>query len=323
MYNDDDMDEHEERTDKNTGLAFSGGGIRSAAFSSGILRRLLQKNIQVDYVSCISGGNFTAAAYLDWKYRNDKKDDHKWHHEFFEHMRSRAGFICDWTKFYKGLCDTTILLVASFFVNFVIPIVVWGGLAMPTAYLVDFLFGDILRIGFNCTEIIPQSSPFSNTTKCSNEYDHHYHGVEKQLTLFLVLVFSFLVMFVFRSIFSKHALLFSFLQLLSGTAFGIVFLPWFLQQFSDVIPTWLTILILALSMFFWIGFPPLREYASIAVIFYVFAFIIKWRVYRARCVFLDYKQEYFYSALLAAGAALWASPYLGAFTRSALYTFVK
>ena len=38
------------------GLAFSGGGIRSAAFCSGVLRRLLERNVQVDYLSCVSGG---------------------------------------------------------------------------------------------------------------------------------------------------------------------------------------------------------------------------------------------------------------------------
>ena len=38
-----------------TGLAFSGGGIRSAAFCSGVLRRLLQYDVEVDYLSCVSG----------------------------------------------------------------------------------------------------------------------------------------------------------------------------------------------------------------------------------------------------------------------------
>ena len=43
------------------GLAFSGGGIRSAAFCSGVLRRLLERNVQVDYLSCVSGGGVTQA----------------------------------------------------------------------------------------------------------------------------------------------------------------------------------------------------------------------------------------------------------------------
>ena len=38
-----------------TGVAFSGGGIRSAALCSGVLRRLLQVRTKVDYLSCVSG----------------------------------------------------------------------------------------------------------------------------------------------------------------------------------------------------------------------------------------------------------------------------
>lgn len=37
------------------GLAFSGGGIRSAAFCSGVLRRLLKRKVKIDYLSCFQG----------------------------------------------------------------------------------------------------------------------------------------------------------------------------------------------------------------------------------------------------------------------------
>ena len=57
----------------NTGLAFSGGGIRSAAFCSGVLRRLLERGVEVDNLSCVSGGGYTGTAYLDWKYREETK----------------------------------------------------------------------------------------------------------------------------------------------------------------------------------------------------------------------------------------------------------
>ena len=42
-------------TSNKTGLAFSGGGIRSAALCSGVLRRLLKDKAKVDYLSCVSG----------------------------------------------------------------------------------------------------------------------------------------------------------------------------------------------------------------------------------------------------------------------------
>ena len=92
-----------------TGLAFSGGGIRSAAFCSGVLRRLLQKNVKIDYLSCVSGGGYTGTAYLDWKYWNGKKDDNEWHEEFFNHMRQSAGFICHCNKPLCIACASFIL----------------------------------------------------------------------------------------------------------------------------------------------------------------------------------------------------------------------
>ena len=36
-----------------TGVAFSGGGIRSAALCSGVLRRLLQVRAKIHYLSCV------------------------------------------------------------------------------------------------------------------------------------------------------------------------------------------------------------------------------------------------------------------------------
>jgi Patatin-like phospholipase len=46
------------------GLALSGGGIRSAAFSLGVVQALAVENalLQVDYLSTVSGGGFTGAA---------------------------------------------------------------------------------------------------------------------------------------------------------------------------------------------------------------------------------------------------------------------
>jgi predicted patatin/cPLA2 family phospholipase len=50
--------------DKKFGVAFSGGGIRSAAFCSGVLRRLITKKKEPDLLSCVSGGGYTGSAYM-------------------------------------------------------------------------------------------------------------------------------------------------------------------------------------------------------------------------------------------------------------------
>jgi ABC-type multidrug transport system fused ATPase/permease subunit len=53
------------------GLALSGGGIRSATFCFGILQVLERKHIMkhVDFLSTVSGGGYTGAAYSAWRLR--------------------------------------------------------------------------------------------------------------------------------------------------------------------------------------------------------------------------------------------------------------
>ena len=60
------------------GLAFSGGGIRSATFNLGVLKALheLQLLTHVDYLSTVSGGGYVGAWWTAWRAR--------WGKEFYE-----------------------------------------------------------------------------------------------------------------------------------------------------------------------------------------------------------------------------------------------
>ena len=164
-----------------TGLAFSGGGIRSAALCSGVLRRLLHKNVVPDYLSCVSGGGYTGTAYLDWKYRNERKDDPTWHKEFFDSMRKRVGYLCDWQNPLQGLVDAFSIVIIVVLLSIIFPFINWFSYALPTAYIVDHLFGEMLRRSFTCpdskthnftsSEIAenPKVSNFVNKTKERSE----------------------------------------------------------------------------------------------------------------------------------------------------------
>ncbi|WKE65307.1 hypothetical protein PVT67_16825 [Gallaecimonas kandeliae] len=59
------------------GLAFSGGGIRSACFQLGLMQGLIHRDRlrQVDYLSSVSGGGYLAGGY-QWLKRQ-QKDDHR------------------------------------------------------------------------------------------------------------------------------------------------------------------------------------------------------------------------------------------------------
>lgn len=68
------------------GVCFSGGGMRSGMFCSGVLRGLLTEKKRIDYLSTVSGGGFIASSYMDWKCREGGMDDPEWHRRYFEQM---------------------------------------------------------------------------------------------------------------------------------------------------------------------------------------------------------------------------------------------
>ena len=61
------------------GLAFSGGGIRSATFGLGVIEAFESSSVNVmrhvDYLSTVSGGGFLGGAYSAWRYRQARGKD--------------------------------------------------------------------------------------------------------------------------------------------------------------------------------------------------------------------------------------------------------
>src|SRR2546421_7333393 len=57
------------------GLAFSGGGIRSATFNLGVLKALAELGVLpcVDYLSTVSGGGYIGAWWTAWRGRRREK----------------------------------------------------------------------------------------------------------------------------------------------------------------------------------------------------------------------------------------------------------
>jgi len=58
------------------GLAFSGGGIRSATFNLGVLQRLARHKLlsHVDYLSTVSGGGYIGSWLTAWVAREGNCD---------------------------------------------------------------------------------------------------------------------------------------------------------------------------------------------------------------------------------------------------------
>ncbi|KAL9964313.1 hypothetical protein ACROYT_G027937 [Oculina patagonica] len=300
------------------------------------MRRLLQKGITPDYLSCVSGGGYTGTAYLDWKYRNEQKDDPKWHKEFFDHMCRRAGMVCNWQNPLEGFLDTIMILSLMIFVAIILPCFIWFGFAFPTAYIIDYFFGDLLRYPFTCPDA--KTHNFTSAEKAQNTEVSKLFNMTNQIecvpTLapemyFTFMTFAFLfIMFLLFFVITKVAgpslkpfaiCLFN----LTGFVFAMVFLPWFIEEYVVVTPMWLNALILVLSIFLWLGIPPLRDKASLAMIVYLYAYVVKWRVYKTAVLSVEFSDARFNVLMWISGILIWANPFLGVFQRNALGAYQR
>ena len=304
---------------KRAGLAFSGGGLRSAAFCSGVLRRVLQQSLPIEYLSSVSGGGYTASAYLDWKFRHDQQDNQKWHKIFFEHMRKHSGFYVNWNNPLYGCADLFILVFVVITVSIVLPIVNWFPFAMPMAVIIDLCFGNILRADFQCRRNKTNNSPSTGGT-CSPV--NLVIPMEKTEVLFAVLIFTFLVLSIFNYISGTRYK--TFCRVLGnafGFAFLMVFLPWFIEQYLYVTALWVNGLVFALSVVIWLGFPPLRDKAALALIVYFYAYVVKWKIFKTPVLSIQYTITTFAIALWISAILIFLGPILGLIQQGALNTF--
>ena len=292
------------------GLAFSGGGIRSASLCSGVLRRLLQKKANVDYLSCVSGGGYTGTAYLDWKYRNGKTDDPKWHQEFFDHMRSRSGVFCNWQKPCQGIIECVILFTMTLSVALIIPILLWSSYACPLAFVIDFLFGRILRGGGRPCAKIAKQNPNITLREC--EKDRLTSDIVKQqFALFSIPIAIAILSGLLQSLLPKGKGLFTFLSTSCCVVFGLVFIPWFIHEFLHLIPIWMKILIILPTFFLWFSFPLMRRNATLVLVIYIYSFVIYWKVFNGKVFEIEYDDEMFNTLMGWSTVLLWSAPIIG------------
>ena len=313
-----------------TGLAFSGGGIRSAAFSSGVLRRLLERNVEVDYLSCVSGGGYTGTAFLDWKYReerrsssteNETEDQGNWHDKFFKHMKERAGYFCNWHNPLDGILDTVTILGLILLVNFIGPITTRGSYACPIAFMIDLVFGEYLRDKGDCDDVVAAKSSESHNTEADKnatiqELRQSCKGTpgSGRIILFSVLVLLTAIFFVLSKtrFLRRYSTLLSFSCATFGVSFVLTFVPFALHDVVRDIPHWSQYIALAVSVFVWFFLPLLRNVTTHVLMVYFFSYVIYWRVYAAPVLGVVYSDKLFTRLLFASGFVVWVVPFVNA-----------
>lgn len=302
-----------------TGVAFSGGGIRSAAFCSGVLRWILKKKLKMGYLSCVSGGGYTGAAFLDWMYRLGP-DTEKWQHNFFEKMHLNAGYLCNFQKPCSAIFDPIFFIFLVIVTVLVLPCLLWFPYAFPVAEAVDFMVGDILRESSSCNEPGDQPTVDPKRSKSSYLLMELYGNcspTSKRITLFTTMSLSSLLFYIVSRSRCKSSRRFKGLLRLFSIVFGLVFVftffPWITYDFLWPVQVWIQVVVFFICLVLPFFFPIIRNYAGLFLFLYVYVFIVSWKVFKIQLLGkFPYSDALFYLLLVVCCALIVLFPILAA-----------
>ena len=313
-----------------SGIAFSGGGIRSAAFCSGVLRRLLEKSIPVNfYLSCVSGGGYTGAAFLDWSFRFRDSHGNNWHEDFFKNMRDNAGYLCNCQSPSSAIRHSIAFVSVIFFTTCFLPILISVPNAFPVAMTVDFLLGDVLRANISCPNIRETGSKRSSHLVLELRLDEDCSPSASRSVLFsLTFIVSIVTILLSRCNWSRRCRAlrnhFRWVSALSGLMFIFTFFPWVAHNFVWPTKAWIKVLILFIVLVLPFLFPLIRDHAAIFFGFYMYSYIISWKVFHFELFGqVSYSDSLFYAFLLVSAVAGLIFPIIGPIHRSCLNRYYR
>jgi len=198
----------------------------------------------------------------------------------------------------------------TLFVALIIPILLWSSYACPLAFVIDFLFGRILRGGGKpCPEIVKRNPNI--TLKQCQEKRMTSEIVNQQFALFAIPIAIAILSNMVRSLLPKGKGLFTFLATSCYVFFGLVFIPWFIDEFLHLIPNWMKILIILPTFYLWFSFPLMRRNATLVLVIYVYSFVIYWKVFNGKVFNFEYDDDIFNTLMGVSTVLLWSAPIIG------------
>jgi len=164
--------------DKSFALAFSGGGMRAAAFQCGVLWRLAEENLlkDVTYMTAVSGGGYIAMAYATHciaEGNPEAGDVHAWYRRVVAktivRMQQNAGdFVRDFGRSGPGkptdnsgctelprAFDLPVLIATLVSTMLVHPFYFFMCFMVPMVVMVEAFFGDAMRSSF-CSKALSE-----------------------------------------------------------------------------------------------------------------------------------------------------------------------
>ena len=195
-------------------------------------------------------------------------------------------------------------------------------MAYPLAYVIDFLFGKILRGGkLSCPEVV-QNKPNETIDQCRLERQSS-DAIYDRFALFVVPVCASFIFFVLNGCFPKAKGVFKFLSTFCAAFYALVFFPWFINEFLRFVPTWMKIFILVPLLFLWLSFPLIRSTATLMIGIYVCSFVVNWRVYKESVLGLGYDDKLFNLLLGISTLLSWIAPLLITVQQRLAHVYVR
>jgi len=237
-------------------------------------------------------------------------------------MKDRSGYICDWTDFWKGLCDTLVFFTLMALVLVVLPVIKWGTYAFPVAVMIDlFGIGNLMRKSADCDAALERQREINASAVPDKDLiDRCLSGNHKRdiTILFSSLFAGFVVLYVVISNLKKKFLSYpclkSVLLLFEYAAACVLiftFIPFTIYDFFVKIALWQQVLVGIIAVIVWVAIPFLRRKTSYVLIVYAYSFVIYWRVFRVDVPVFFFKHEDHVShwLLFVSGVALMISSF--------------
>ena len=245
-----------------------------------------------------------------------------WHEEFFNHMKDRSGYICDWTGFWKGVFDTFFFMSLVTIVLLVLPGIQWFAYAYPVAVMIDlFGIGSLMRKAADCDAVLERQREMNESAVPGKDViDRCLNRSPKRdiALLFSVLFACFVVLYAVTSsakkFFFKHPCLRSFLLLVeysTGSVLIFTFIPFTIYDFFVKVSVLTKVMVGILAMIVWVTIPFLRRKVSYVLIVYMYSFVIYWKVFRVDLpvFFIKHEDRHSHWLLFASGVALLIFPF--------------
>ena len=194
--------------------------------------------------------------------------------------------------------------------------------AIPLAYIIDFLFGSIMRGGGRPCPDEVQLNRNITIEECE-QARRASDLIRHRFALFAIPVCISFLSYVIKGFVQKGKGYFNFITTFGLVSFGLVFIPWFINEFLRFLPTWMKILVIVPFFLVWISFPAMRRNATLMTVCYSYSFVIQIRIYHNNSLGIDYDDRLFNLLLGVSAIVIGTGPLISTIQQRLGHVYVR